>query len=585
GMGQGLFANSPTFAAVIRRCAAALAPHVDWDLVACITGEAGPAWMTRVDMLQPALWATSVALAELWREAGVEPDVVVGHSQGEIAAATVAGILSCEDAARVVARRSQIVRRKSGHGLMLAVDLDVAGARAALAGFESRISLAANNGPTSCVLSGDADAVTTLQELLEADDIFCRLVQVDFASHSHHMDELAEDLCAALDGIAPRPAATALMSTVCVEPLAGTEMDASYWVRNLRAPVRFADAMARLFEDGVTHAVEISPHPVLVPAIEQLVAARRAPVSVLATLHRNAGAPRDFALATAHAFVAGLAPFQHLDRAAAVKLPAYPWQRKKYWVAPRKRRGARNPELALALLPAPGEPDAWQGGLELGLDHPPWLADHKVHDAVVVPGAVMLALALDAARVRTGSLPRALVDVRFHNPLALGDEPVPASIAWRDDVAGGGSFTLGSLPAGAAAWTPHATARTHGGARVHDAAFPHELQAAPATCGEAFYAGCAARGLCYGPAFRGVVHVFVDGDRALGEVRLPAACRAGARPHGLHPALWDAALQVCLALCPGDHTVVPTAVARVAILVDLAQPVTALWSHVVRRDA
>ncbi|HWU85906.1 MAG TPA: type I polyketide synthase, partial [Kofleriaceae bacterium] len=269
GMGRELFAASPSFAAAIRRCAAALAPHVGWDLVACISGVARPEWATRIDMLQPMLWATSVALAELWRQAGVEPDVVVGHSQGEVAAATVAGILSYEDAARVIAQRSAIARRRSGDGLMLAVELDAAGARAALAGFEDRISLAAHNGPTSCVLSGDADAVTTLKELLEAEGTFCRLVKVDYASHSHHMDGLQAELLAAIDGIAPAAARTPLVSTVLAAPLVGPEMDASYWVRNLREPVLLADAMTGLFDEGVSHVVEISPHPVLAPAIEQ----------------------------------------------------------------------------------------------------------------------------------------------------------------------------------------------------------------------------------------------------------------------------------------------------------------------------
>src|SRR5262249_16485962 len=148
-----------------------------------------------------------------------------------VAAATVAGILSHEDAARVIARRSLIARRKSGQGLMLAVELDVEAARAALAGFEDRVSLAANNGPTSCVLSGDAEAVTMLHALLEADGMACRLVRVDYASHSHHMDDLAAELEAALDGIAPAAATTALVSTVLVKQLAGTEMDASYWAR------------------------------------------------------------------------------------------------------------------------------------------------------------------------------------------------------------------------------------------------------------------------------------------------------------------------------------------------------------------
>lgn len=584
GMGRALFAASSTFAAAIRRCGAALAPHISWDLVACISGEASTDWSTRIDMLQPMLWATSVALAELWREAGVEPDVVVGHSQGEIAAATIAGALSYEDAARVVARRSMIVRRTAGRGLMLAVELDAAAAHAALAGFEDRVALAASNGPTSCVLSGDADAVTTLHKLLEAEGTFCRLVKVDYASHSHHMDELTPELLAALEGIAPIPASCALVSTVLATQLAGTEMDASYWVRNLREPVRFAEVMARLLDEGVTHVIEVSPHPILAPAIEQIAALRAEPASVLSTIRRDAGAPSDFARAMARAFVAGLAPFAQLPRHASATLPTYPWQRKRYWMGPSNRRGARSAGLEVALLPIPGEQDAWQGSLDIALDALPWLADHKVHDAVVVPGTAMLAIALDTARARTGATPRALVDVRFHSDFTLGDAPVRVHVSWRDDVSEGGSFALSSLPAGASSWTEHATARVHLGARATaHPVFPAHLREQPAASGEAFYRGCTARGLHYGPAFRGVMRTFVDGGAALSEVRLPDACRA--RSHGLHAALWDAALQVCVALCEHTGTVVPAGVARIAILQELSEPIATLWSHAVRRDA
>ena len=613
GMGRDLFAASPAFAAVIRRCAAALAPHVAWDLVACVAGDAGPEWSTRIDMLQPVLWATSVALAALWREAGIEPCVVVGHSQGEIAAATVAGILSYEDAARVVARRSAIIRRKSGQGLMLAVDLDVAAARAALAGFEDRVSLAVNNGPTSCVLSGDAEAVTTLHELLEADGTFCRLVKVDYASHSHHMDDVRAELLAALDGIAPAAASIPLVSTVLVQQLAGPEMDASYWVRNLREPVLFADAMAKVLDSGVTHVIEVGPHPLLAPAIEQLAACRPEavidaaidaapdPIRVLTTVRRGAATANDFALALARAFATGLAPFASLPTQASIALPAYPWQRKTYWVGPASTtsttRRSRPAGLDVELVPTPGEsggPGTWHGALELSLDAHPWLEDHKVHDAVVLPGAAMLAIAFAAARSRIGATPHTLVEARFHRALVLGaprsrgGQLVRAAVAWRDDAIEGGSFALLSLADGAAMWTEHATAHVQlsSTARVRPAAFPAHLTARPATSTDAFYRSCAARGLHYGPAFQGVSRIFVDliEGGALGELQLPAGCR-GVRPRGLHPALWDAALQVCLALCEAGTTVVPTAVTRIAMLQEPREPITMLWSHAVRRDA
>ncbi len=595
GMGRELYANSPTFKAVIHRCAEALKPYFAWDLPAIIAGESDEEWLTRIDMLQPVLWAMSLGLAELWREAGVEPDVVIGHSQGEVTAATLAGILSYEDGALAMARRSAIARRTSGKGRMLAVDLDVKSAREALAGFEELVSLAVNNGPSSCVLSGETEAVLTLKEILDAEGVFCRLVNVNYASHSPQMDELRPDLLAALEPMRPRKGDIALMSTVRVEMLDGSAMDAEYWTDNLRRPVMFADAMSKLFDDAtllgdtVTHVVEISPHPILAPAIEQLAALRSEPPAVLSTLRRDTGSAADFALALGRGYVSGLEPFAAIPAGRTVQIPPYPWQRSSYWVPAGRRRAGVSGGLEFALAPAVSEQDTWHGTLDLGVDEHPWLADHKVHDAVVVPGAAMMALAMSAARARAGSVPGALDGFTFRSDLTLAGEPAKVSAVWRDDVTEGGSFILKSLTPGATEWTEHASARIRqprsDASAVRD--FPVEL----AENGETvevteFYDGCAARGLNYGPAFQGVESLHIDeaSGAALGEIRLPDRCRAGARAHNLHPALWDAALQVSLALVDGDATVVPVAVECVHLVQELAEPVLDAWSYAVRRD-
>ncbi|MEU1475134.1 type I polyketide synthase [Streptomyces sp. NPDC005760] len=585
GMGRELYERDATFAAVVDRCAKALEPHIDWDLVEVVTGWAGDEWLTRIDMLQPTLWAVSVGIAEMWRRAGVEPDVVIGHSQGEVTAATVAGILSYEDAALVMALRSAIARRTSGRGRMLAVELGREAAQEALAGFEELVSLAVNNGPTSCVLSGSTDAVETLREILEAEGVYCRMVKVDYASHSPQMDELRDDLADALAPVRPRRATTPLMSTVRVTGLEGPEMDASYWIDNLRKPVLFADALSALFDDGVTHVVEISPHPVLAPAIEQLAATRDDEPAVLTSLRRDAGTPADFAQALARGYVSGLQPFGGLPRRAYAPLPHYPWQRAAYWLDTGRRRSVPRDGLDFALSPAASEQDTWQGTLDLDVDGTPWLEDHKVDDAVVLPGAAMMAFALGAARSRHGVLPATVEDVVFSSDLTLGGEPARLSALWRDDISEGGSFALLSLADGATEWTEHATARVRQ-RPVHAPAvdFPAHLLDVPPRSAEEFYADCAARGLNYGPAFQGIQHLHVDGDAALAEVRLADRCRAGARPHGLHPALWDGALQACLALTEEGRTVVPTGVHRVHLFDDLPEPVLALWSHAVRRD-
>lgn len=594
GMGQELFRESPLFAEVVGRCAGALRPHLTWDPLDVFAGKAGDEWLERVDTLQPVLWAMSLGLAELWRASGVEPDVVVGHSQGEIAAATLAGILSYEDGALVVARRSAIVRRTCGRGRMLAVDLDRDAALAAVAPFGGRVALAAHNGPTSCVLSGETDAVLALKDSLEAAGTYCRLVQVDYASHSPQMAELRDDLLTALAPAAPGPGTLDLFSTVRGQPSAGGTMDAAYWVENLCAPVLFADALTRCLDNDVSHVVEISAHPVLTPAVEQLVAEHGRPAVALATLRRGEGGPDAFTRALARGYAAGLEPFGDLPRCRPVALPAHPLRPERHWLpdgaAPPRPGAVRG--LDVALDPSPGERDVWHGTTELAVADLPWLADHRVHGTAVLPGTATLALAVNTARARTGSLPRALHDITLSAAVAFGEGPERLAVEWRDDIGEGGSFRLLSLPEGGTAWTEHATARADYRIDAEAApGFPEWLDTAPADEPGPFYEACARRGLDYGPAFRGVRSLYrsPDGREAVGEAVLAAALLPEARRHPLHPALWDGALQVSLALFgqeaadTAETALVPTSISRIRVPERPAgPPVERVWSHAVR---
>lgn len=588
GMGRELFRDVIPFADVIRRCAKALEPHIDWDLTAIFEDGADDSWMTRIDMLQPTLWATSLGLAELWRAAGVEPDVVLGHSQGEITAATFAEILSYEDAALVIARRSVIARRTSGRGRMLAVDVDRDAALAALEGFTDSVALAAHNGPRACVLSGAEDSVLVLKELLEAEGTYCRLVNVDYASHSPQMDELYPDLLQALAPAKPGSGTVGLMSTVHGLLLNGPEMDAAYWAENLRRPVMFADAMNTLFEEGVTHVVEISPHPVLAPAMEQLAAPRPEPPVVLTTIRRDQGDQKALALALARGYVAGLQPFGGLPRHERVRVPGYPLRPESHWVSRHSRRSGAARGFTVPLSPAAGAAGTWHGPLELSVTDQEWLGDHRVHDTAVLPGAAMLALAVGAARARCRSTGLRLADVAFRKEVALSDQPARLTVEWRVDFTDGGRFRLLTLPEGGDSWQVAADAWAYGWADEAEVpSFPDwAAEAEPTPTGE-FYRRWSERGLGYGPAFRSVRRLYYGPEgQALGEIALADALRETSRPDELHPALWDGALQVALALCEdvGEQAaLVPTAVRRVRLLRSTSEPVTTVWSHATRR--
>ncbi|MGW1379843.1 acyltransferase domain-containing protein, partial [Streptomyces sp. NPDC002446] len=266
GMGAELLSASPVFAEWMGRCGEALAPFVDWDLLEVVSEGRD---LERVDVVQPVTWAVMVSLAELWRSVGVVPDAVMGHSQGEIAAAVVAGGLSLEDGARVVALRSQVIGRElAGRGGMASIALPEADVRERLAG-AGELSVAAVNGPMSTVVSGDADAVETFVASCEADGVRARRIAVDYASHSAHVEAIEQELLHVLEPVRPQSGTIPFYSTVEDTYLDTEGLDAAYWYRNLRRQVQFESGVRSLAAEGFTTFVESSAHPVLTVGVQE----------------------------------------------------------------------------------------------------------------------------------------------------------------------------------------------------------------------------------------------------------------------------------------------------------------------------
>ncbi|WP_175648426.1 beta-ketoacyl synthase N-terminal-like domain-containing protein, partial [Protofrankia sp. BMG5.30] len=342
GMAAGLLDSSPAFAESIAASADALAPYTGWNLLDVLRGAPGAPSLERVDVVQPALWAVLVSLAAVWRSYGVHPHAVVGHSQGEIAAAYVAGILTLDDAARIVALRSQAITTIAGQGGMASIALPADDVRARLAdsGIGDTVSLAAVNGPRSTVVAGSPRALAELVADYQAQGVRARLVPVDYASHSPQVDSLRDHLLTTLAGITPRAGTIPLLSSVTAEPVDGSTLDAAYWFANLRGTVRFEAATRALLGSGHDVFIEVSPHPVLVGGINETVDAAGpagAGVGVLGTLRRDAGGPAQLLTALAEAHVHGL-PVDWSDTLAgadpyAVDLPTYAFQRRRFWLA------------------------------------------------------------------------------------------------------------------------------------------------------------------------------------------------------------------------------------------------------------
>ncbi|WP_435613487.1 type I polyketide synthase [Streptomyces sp. bgisy159] len=341
GMARELLDESPVFADWIDRCEQALAPHVDWSLTAVLRGGQDAADLGRVDVVQPALWAVMVATAALWRAHGVRPAAVVGHSQGEIAAACAAGALTLEDGARVVALRSRAITRIAGTGGMMSVPLTADDTRARMEPWAGRLAVAAVNGPASVVVSGEAAALDELHTALTADGVRARKVNVDYGSHSAQVEAIRDTVLEALDGLAPREAEIPFRSSLTGDWQDTTGLDAAYWYGNLRETVRFEDAVRGLIAAGHRTFIEVGPHPVLAVGLRDTLDAAGVDGAVLGSLRRDQGGPRQFLAALAEAHVHGVdVDFEAVfDGTGATRtdLPTYPFEHGRYWPTVRER--------------------------------------------------------------------------------------------------------------------------------------------------------------------------------------------------------------------------------------------------------
>ncbi|GAA0297630.1 hypothetical protein GCM10010302_40330 [Streptomyces polychromogenes] len=347
GMGRRLYDGSEVFARSVDACAKALAPHVDWDVVDVLTGAPGSASLERIEVVQPALFVMLVSLARMWNALGVTPDAVVGHSQGEIAAAHVAGALTLQDAARIVALRSRLLATVAGQGAMAGVLLPEARVRELMARWGDRIGIAAVNGPHSTTVSGESAAVGELVADCEARGVRARLIRSTVPGHSPLLDRFEGPLTEGLGPITPGRATAAIHSTVTGGPVDPAVLDTAYWFRNLRHTVRFEAATRHLIEQGHTTFIEISPHPVLQVAIEETADALGASPVVVATLSKHDGSPGKVleSLAALHvrggpadwdAVFAGARPRR-------IALPTYPFRRQRYWLTPPEETAAARP--------------------------------------------------------------------------------------------------------------------------------------------------------------------------------------------------------------------------------------------------
>ncbi|WP_433655139.1 type I polyketide synthase [Nocardia sp. CA-128927] len=339
GMGRELLETSPVFRDRMLACGEALAPHVEWSLLDVVRGVAGAPSLDRVDVVQPVLFAVMVSLAAVWQSRGVQPDAVVGHSQAELVAACVAGVVSLEDAARIVAVRSQLIGAElSGRGGLVVLSVSEERARELIVAWGPRLTVAALNGPTLTVIAGDSETLDELIAACEKDGVRTRRVLIDYASHSDHVEVIRDKIFEQITDVAVHPARITWLSTVTGQPVDTDVLGVDYWYRNLRETVRFAPVIESLAKDGYRIFIEVSPHPVLLESVHDILESATYPAEpvVVGSLRRAQPEALSLCTALAEVYTHGASVdwstiFADTD-ARQVELPTYAFQHQRFWL-------------------------------------------------------------------------------------------------------------------------------------------------------------------------------------------------------------------------------------------------------------
>ncbi|MGV4886483.1 SDR family NAD(P)-dependent oxidoreductase [Streptomyces viridosporus] len=549
GMAADLLEGEPAFRRAVEEADAALAPHLGWS-VAKELAHPSPGKWRRTEVAQPALFAVQVGLTALLASYGVRPRAVAGHSVGEVAAAHAAGALTLEQAARVIAERSRTQGATAGRGRMAAVGLPEERAREELLRHHGALEIAGINSEGDVTVAGDADALAAWGAELTGRGVFFRELDLDYAFHSRAMDPLRQPLLDALDGLEPAPARIPFVSTVTGTPLNGPELDAAYWWRNVREPVRFAEAAAHLATEHAGVLVEIGPHPVLRPYL------RRTGATCVTTLHRDGDGPRETAAAVAAVLAADTATDwrHHFPRPGrVVDLPAYAWQHERYWHGTAQDRvvgtsgsGLLDHPLVGERMPAPHP--VWHGTVEPQLV--PWLGDHRIGDDVLMPAAAYVEMALSAGR-RALDRPVEVRHLEIGRPLSV-PWPDPTPVALQTAVTpDDGLLTISVREEHRGECLPVVRAQVR--TLLGTAPDPLDVGALRARCdrrvdGPDFYRTCHGIGLNCGSDFQLIDRI----DAGDGEVLVSYRLEHTADAYTAHPVLIDAPLQATVALAGAE---------------------------------
>ncbi|NKB62527.1 MAG: SDR family NAD(P)-dependent oxidoreductase [Gammaproteobacteria bacterium] len=590
GMGQELFNTEAVFRRMVLRCDEIFSAISGWSILDEMQKSELDSQISQTQIAQPANFVLQVALHDLWLSKGFRPAAIVGHSVGEVSAAYVSGVLSLEDALCVSYHRSRLQQKAAGRGGMLAVNITADEAAQMIPKHgEDKISIAAINSESSLTLSGNRFSLEQIADELQQQGIFNRMLQVEVPYHSPVMEELRDELISDLEQIQPNLPSIPLYSTVTGKRVEGVLYDAEYWYQNIRQPVYFADAINTIINDGHFQFLEIGPHPVLGSSINQLLQQNKQRGRVIPTLKRQSPEQRYFYQALGEMFCAGTVPqwsdFYPLNTHPAgrdyrfVRLPLYPWQRQRYWV-----------ESETSLFDRLGDPSdhpilghrqntpnpVWHQ--MINTQYLPWLADHKVQNLVILPGAGYVEVALQLhKRYLNSETPCRVENITLQRALVVADLAEPTLHTEYDNQTQ--RFRIFSGTENRKRWDLHTQGYLSQLAPEH--AGPMNLTDRLAQCTEAlevelFYARLARSSLQYDTAFRTIREIHRGDNQVL--VRLEPASTVGLEDYAVHPALLDGAFQSLMAIVAeeDENSFMPVNIGRLDFF---GSPGETSWAH------
>ncbi|QUQ64353.1 D-alanine--D-alanyl carrier protein ligase [Kutzneria sp. CA-103260] len=546
-MARSLIETDEVFRSTVLRCDELARPHLGWSVLDALLADESGSRVNETFCLQPTVFAVQVALAELWRSQGVSPDGVLGHSVGEYAAAYLSGAVDLPSAVRLICRRALVHSRADGRGGMMFVALGADAARKVCAETGNQVCVAAENSPRGSTLSGSHPELDRVATLLEQRGVFARKLRVACPCHSPQMDPLREELVGELAGVAGEPTTIPMYSSVHARRIAGGELDTDYWWRNFRQPVLFEGALRAMLDDGYDAFVELSPHPVLLNAVREILDDTGHAAVAVGSLQRG-GDDRVRLLESLGALYAAGREVdwtrRHPGPVPAAALPGPVWQHEAHWnetPTARARRTGGQPHPMLK--PVDAARPTWEIRWD---DHRlAWVRQHELFGTVIVPGAAYLEAALAAAREHLDA-PAALEFVDFERSCALQPDDVQIGRIELDPE--DGTFELHHRSFNGDTW-----ARTVRGRYHREPARDHrvDLDAVRRRCAtrhshDQVYEAFSACGYVYGPAFRGMTELRTGEGETLVDLLVPNELAATLKHYVLHPALLDVCIQTAV---------------------------------------